>query len=248
MAARIVSCLILAAIIANPSRVVKVPGTKDFKLVTLIDASRSMLTKDDEGLSRLSKIATVVNDKDIHDNLQNFAKTETYLFADGTVPATLPFAVQPLPGDTDFGGALTHVLRMDELGVPVGAVLLLSDGRSNAGPSPQDIAKRFAHAGIPVTTVLAAEDARPLDVAVVAPSQTLQAKRDEPFTLTAHVSANNQKPMDVHVQLLLNAVVLQEKETAGPVHPVHQLVKRFVPVPRFPADLVSVLVLAGFNA
>ena len=44
MAARIVSCLILAAIIANPSRVVKVPGTKDFKLVTLIDASRSMLT------------------------------------------------------------------------------------------------------------------------------------------------------------------------------------------------------------
>ena len=92
MAARIVSCLILAAIIANPSRVVKVPGTKDFKLVTLIDASRSMLTKDDEGLSRLSKIATVVNDKDIHDNLQNFAKTETYLFADGTVPATLPFA------------------------------------------------------------------------------------------------------------------------------------------------------------
>ncbi len=218
MAARIVSCLILAAIIANPSRVVKVPGTKDFKLVTLIDASRSMLTKDDEGLSRLSKIATVVNDKDIHDNLQNFAKTETYLFADGTVPATLPFAVQPLPGDTDFGGALTHVLRMDELGVPVGAVLLLSDGRSNAGPSPQDVAKRFAHAGIPITTVLAAEDARPLDVAVAAPSQTIQAKRGEPFTLTAHVSANNQRPMDVRVQLLLNAVVLQETELRLPAN------------------------------
>ena len=212
VAARIASCILLAAIIANPSRVVKVPGTKDFKLVTLIDASRSMLTKDDSGLSRLSKIATIVNEKDIHDNLQNFAKTETYLFSDGCVPTTLPFAVQPLPGDTNFGGAMTHVLRQDELGVPVGAVLLLSDGRSNAGPSPQDVAKRFAHAGIPITTVLAAEDVRPLDIAVVAPSQTLQAKRDEPFTLTAHVSANNQRATDVRVQLLLNATVLQETE------------------------------------
>ncbi|MBO7093144.1 MAG: hypothetical protein J6W23_15285, partial [Victivallales bacterium] len=82
MAARIVSCLILAAIIANPSRVVKVPGTRDFKLVTLIDASKSMLTKDDSSQTRLAKIANVLNTKDIHDNLQNFAKTETYLFAD----------------------------------------------------------------------------------------------------------------------------------------------------------------------
>ena len=206
------SCLLLAVIIANPSRVIKVPGTKDFKLVTLIDASKSMLTKDDSSQTRLAKIANIMNNKDIHDNLQNFAKTETYLFSEGCVPTTLPFVVQPLPGDTNFGAALTHVLRMDELGVPVGAVLLLSDGRSNTGPSPQDVAKRFANASIPVTTVLAAEDTRPLDFAVIAPSQTLQAKRDEPFTLTAHVSANNQRPMDVRVQLLLNAVVLQETE------------------------------------
>ncbi|MBO7620169.1 MAG: hypothetical protein J6T06_06645, partial [Victivallales bacterium] len=212
MAARIISCLILAAIIANPSRVVKIPGTRDFKLVTLIDASKSMLTKDDSSQTRLAKIANVLNTKDIHENLQNFAKTETYLFADGCVPTTLPFAVQPLPGDTNFGAALTHVLQMNELGVPVGAVLLLSDGRSNVGTSPQDVAKRFANATIPVTTVTVAEDTRPLDIAVVAPSQTIQAKRDEPFTLTAHVSANNPKSMDIRVQLLLNAVIVQETE------------------------------------
>jgi hypothetical protein len=218
MVARIMSCLILAVIIANPSRIRKVPGTRDFKLVTLIDASKSMLTKDDSSQTRLSKIANILNNKDIHDNLHNFAKTETYLFADGCVPATLPFAVQPLPGDTNFGAALTHVLQMNELGVPVGAVLLLSDGRSNVGASPQDVAKRFANANIPVTSVVVAEDARPLDVAVVAPSQTIQAKRDEPFTLTAHVSANNPRPLDVRVQLLLNAVVLQETELQLPAN------------------------------
>ena len=210
VAARIVSCLILAVIIANPSRVVKVPSTTDFKLVTLIDASRSMMTTDPQGSSRLQKIATVLNEKDITQNLQNFARTETVLFADGCVSSSLPFPVQPLPGDTNFADALTHVLQTNDLGMPVGAVLLLSDGRSNAGPSPQDAAKRFATAAIPVTTILVAEDARPLDVAVVAPSQTIHAKRDEPFTLTAHLSANNPQPMDVHVQLLLNAAVLQE--------------------------------------
>ena len=216
VAARIISCLILAVIIANPSRIRKVPGTRDFKLVTLIDASKSMLTKDDSSQTRLAKIANILNNKDIHENLQNFAKTETYLFADGCVPTTLPFAVQPLPGDTNFGAALTHVLQMNELGVPVGAVLVLSDGRSNVGSSPQDVAKRFANATIPITTVTVAEDARPLDIAIVAPSQTIQAKRDEPFTLTAHVSANNPKSMDVRVQLLLNAVIVQEMELRLP--------------------------------
>ena len=212
LTARIVSCLILAVIITNPSRVQKIPGTKDFKFVILIDTSKSMMTHDLNGISRLNKIATVLNDKDILQNLQNFVKNDTYLFADGCVSTTLPFPVQPLPGDTNLGDALNHVLQTNALGIPVGAVLLLSDGRANEGPAPQDIAKQFANASIPVSTVTVAEDARPLDVAVIAPEQTIQAKRDEPFTLTAQLSANNLRPLDVHVQLLLDATVLQETD------------------------------------
>lgn len=207
---RIISCIILAVIIANPSRMVRIPSTADFKLVTLIDASKSMMTADEHNSSRLQKVATVMNDATVIDNLQNFAKNDTFLFADDFTPTTLPFAVQPLPGNTNLGDALSRVLQTNALGLPVGAVLLLSDGRSNDGPSPQNVAKQLAAADIPVTTVLVGEKSRPLDISVSTLEQNLQVKRDAPFTLTAQVSANNTDAMPVNVQLLQNAVVLQE--------------------------------------
>ena len=216
MAARIVSCVVLAVIIANPSRTVRTPSTKDFKLVTLIDASKSMMTADEQGSSRLHKIATVVNETAVIDNLQNFAKNDTLLFADESTPAALPFPVQPLPGNTNLGGALARVLQANALGLPVGAVLLLSDGRANTGDSPQNVAKQLAAADIPVTTVLVSEKSRPLDIAVSAVEQNLQVKRDEPFTVSAHVSANNNDVLPVNVQLLQNAVVLQEMQLRLP--------------------------------
>ena len=218
VAARIMSCLILVVIIANPSRIRKVPGTRDFKLVTLIDASKSMMTVDQQGSSRLQKIANVMNDTVVINNLQNFAKNDTILFADESVPASLPFPVQPLPGNTNFGVALSRVLQTNALGLPVGAVLLLSDGKSNIGDVPQNVAKQLAAADIPVTTVLVGEKSRPLDVAVTTLDQNLQVKRDTPFTLTAHVSANNGSTLPVRVQLLQNAVVLQEAELQLPSH------------------------------
>ena len=184
-------CILL--LVLRPTRKSRAPRPGAYRLTVLADQSRSMTTANASGLSRLTCLENTLGTL-TPDLRRLFAsvRTECWGFSDtwhlrGENLDSLK-GLAPLPGMSAPGDALAAVMREASRGLPLGAVLLLSDGHANAGRSLTEVAKQCQAQGLPVSCVFYGEEYQGQDsgVAFAALPQGLQ--RDMPATFQAVIT------------------------------------------------------------
>ena len=198
---RFVTMAMLAFTLLRPEFVRLIQRTDPPQVVILNDASGSMQTRDVISTNNIVTRTAWIKS-------QTRRSYWTPLEADSEVLAGA-FAVPPdsgatnAPGQarkigTDLSGALDSVLKQQS---NLKAVLLLSDGDWNLGPSPIGVATRYRDEGIPVYSVITGRDEPIPDLAmeeVAAPAYGLFGEQIAiPYTVQSHL------PRDVATQVRL---------------------------------------------
>lgn len=204
-------------LLINPYRLSEEPDPEGFHVAVLVDASGSMEQRDVRGgeLSRLDLIQRWLDEEEpspISALTRQEYSLQTYVFAE----ETLPYAggpLQPLPGGTAIGDALLHAVR-DPARQPA-AVLLLSDGHSNAGASPMEAARTLQQRGVPVTAIGIGSLRPPGEISARFARSRFQGEQHSPLRLPLVLS--NTRSTGAHVDLELHdrydAVVAQKSVT-----------------------------------
>lgn len=102
---------------------------------------------------------------------------------------------------TDLAGALRRPMT-DLAGQRVAAVVVVSDGRHNAGDDPAAAARQLANQGTPVVSLLAGSSVPPTDAAITALEAPDTIYVDDRFTLEAQVKLDGLVGREVRVALL----------------------------------------------
>ena len=103
-----------------------------------------------------------------------------------------------------------------DVAAPLGAVLMMSDGRSNAGEPTMEVAKLYRANGIPVSCVGIGQAGAARDLKVQAAADAVLAQRDDDFTVSAVVSSAYTTPQTVTVSLQEHGVTLSTQEITVP--------------------------------
>lgn len=205
-------CLILILLL-QPYRRIETPDRDGFWVALLADCSHSMTVRDCENQTpRLEAVRTALQGADpgpLRRRLAERYRLSTFLFseelhvphglveadheAEGTVPPASPSAQTPggtplgvLPGKSALGDTLRQCL--DEFTtVPLGAVLVLSDGHENHGEAVAEVCKVYRGKGIPVSCVGIGEFGDIGDLRISFPRDTLEAVKGEPLVIEALV-------------------------------------------------------------
>jgi Ca-activated chloride channel homolog len=166
--------LVLAA--ARPQATVAVP-VEQATIMLVTDVSGSMLAED-VAPNRLEAARAAARDfvdgipDDVNIGVLAFNQTPTLLQSPTTERAAVEAAIDRLEssGGTATGRALQAALRAvqaaapEEGEPPPAAIVLLSDGASTRGPSPESVAEDAAQLGVPVHTVALGTDAGTITV------------------------------------------------------------------------------------
>lgn len=186
---RLAAFALVTVLLLQPYREERLPDRDAFRTVLLLDASASMTVQDVAGgRSRLDLVRDAVvsapggERSTLLDRLQGVGRTEVSAFAEAVRPVRVGVPVPMLPGRTAIGNALTELLEANG-GPPLGAVLLLSDGHNNQGPSPTEVGKQFRARGIPVSCVGIGESRQPGDLRVRFATEQFKGRKGEPLTL-----------------------------------------------------------------
>jgi hypothetical protein len=150
---RTAGILLLLLILARPMCEERPEGSERRSLAVLVDTSRSMNTVDVEGRTRLEAVKEqVLEDADIWEALQKDHDLRFYDFGPESKPRSLKDLLRTEKGEgesTDLGGSLINVLNTGG-GEDLEGVLVLSDGRHNAGSDPEMAARQAYSRGVPV--------------------------------------------------------------------------------------------------
>lgn len=117
-----------------------------------------------------------------------------------------PLPVQDL-GELTARGTRTQIgdaldLHLGASGaVNLDAVILVSDGRNNAGLDPTDVARKYALADVPIFTLGVGDPNAPRNVRIVGPSEPREALRKEEVAFDVTVSAEGLAGRQVTVTL-----------------------------------------------
>ena len=198
---RFVAVAMLAFTLLQPEYIRLIKRTDPPQVVILNDASGSMQTRDvvstNDIVTRTAWIDTQ-NKSAYWTPLEAGSKVMTGPF--GTPPGVTTTNALGQTGEigTDLSGALGSVLRQQR---NLKAVLLLTDGDWNLGPSPIGVATRYRDEGIPVYSVVIGGDEPIADLAmeeVAAPAYGLFGEQIAiPYTVQSHL------PRDVATEVRL---------------------------------------------
>ena len=198
---RFVAVAMLAFTLLQPEYIRLIKRTDPPQVVILNDASGSMQTRDvvstNDIVTRTAWIDTQ-NKSAYWTPLEAGSKVMTGPF--GTPPGVTTTNALGQTGEigTDLSGALGSVLRQQR---NLKAVLLLTDGDWNLGPSPIGVATRYRDKGIPVYSVVTGRDEPIADLAmeeVAAPAYGLFGEQIAiPYTVQSHL------PRDVATEVRL---------------------------------------------
>ena len=117
------------------------------------------------------------------------------------LPEDWTAAVEPLGSETRLGDALRYVLER-ESGNPLAGVVVLTDGRSNAGLSPKAIVPRVQDARIPIHVVGLGSERSPTNIELVEVDVPRRLYPGDRFALSAIVGSNGFEGRTVSVQIL----------------------------------------------
>ena len=151
---RMLSVLLCLIAAARPSLVLLRKVKQTASLVFLIDASESMTITDEAGHQMRWEVAKKNLDESVAVLKKRLPDLDVKVFRfDTRLREDSPGEPNPPKGKgSEIGGALDEMLRRFQ-GARVATAVLLSDGRSNGGPSPLDVAQRLRKHQIPVVTV-----------------------------------------------------------------------------------------------
>ena len=198
---RLGGILLFLPLFLQPYREAREPDPDTFTVSVLADCSGSMRTRDvADDRSRLDIVeASLRGDtgESLNARLGTNYKLTTRLFTDD-VRRYAGGALGALPGKTAVGDALDNVLAESERG-HLGAVLLLSDGKSNSGVPVMEVAKKYRRAGIPVTAVGIGTPGAVGDLKLAGPSRAVSVTRGDDVSLpvTIHNTFGEQKEVEI---------------------------------------------------
>ena len=194
-------------LLLNPYREVETPDPEGFRVLLLADASQSMATTDMGGEPRFAVVRRHLTGapEALAKRLGDRYRLAVQVFSEEIRPARLD-ASQGLgeqgllPGRTAIGDAL-HAALEENAGVPLGAVVLLSDGHLNHGRPLPEVCKLYRSRNIPVTCVGIGR-AQPIsDLRVQAPPQALRGVKGKPVAVPVHLRSMFPQPVTATVEL-----------------------------------------------
>lgn len=210
-------------LLVNPYRLDEQPDADGFRVAVMTDASGSMDTPDisDGSRSRFELVEGWLNGDDnspLATLREKGYRLDVDLFSEESVPHS---GGEPrlLPGGTAVGSILQQELT-DAGGrrADLGAVLLVSDGQSNAGPSPIEAARQFRASGIPVSTIGIGSRTPPGEVSAGFSSPRFQGERGEPMDLDVTVGNTRGSSQEMNLELHNEDGLLDEKEVTVPAN------------------------------
>jgi hypothetical protein len=203
--------LLIALMLLQPYRDVTRPDRDGFRVAVLADVSNSMGVRDLPEQSRRISIVqrsfATGDEPGVVSRLQEAYRLDVRAFTDELRPVPSALSQSPeassgllLPGRTALGDALKACL--DEFaGVPLGAVLILSDGRSNTGMAPSEAAKICRARDVPVSCIGIGERRTPGDVRVLVRETTQRVVKGKPFPIVASVENHFGRDIDAVAEL-----------------------------------------------
>ncbi len=216
---RVLAFLCLLLLLLNPYSVREQPDSDGFRVAVLADASGSMETRDVRGgmASRREVIQEWLRNSDT----PPFSVPERegywmdrFRFSDHLV-SLAGERLSVLAGPTAIGDVLDEGLqRADAERDNLGAVLLISDGHSNAGGSPMDAARRYRDRGIPVTTIGVGAREAPGDLEVGFASSRVRGERGESVDLPVALSNTRDAGATVRLRLRDDAGTVDRREVS----------------------------------
>jgi len=219
----LVALLAAALLLMQPMRVLRTPEAGSFRCVVLADQSLSMETRDGgAGQARSDALGEVLAARPpALDTLTSQGRLEYYGFAEDT--HAMAFAdgqplLETLPGRTALGNTLQQLLSDAEKGLALGAVVLLSDGRSNSGEPPMEVVKRYRARGIPISCVGFGSARAPWDLSISTRQDGLRVQRDQSFAVNATVTNHFPEAKTVVITAADRGMVLAEKTIVVPAN------------------------------
>jgi hypothetical protein len=155
---RYVILALVALSLVRPSAVVRQVLREEGQMLVLVDASASMGIADEPGgRSRAQSLAQAFADAgDLYHQLRSLYQVKQFEFAETLHPVEeLTFSAEG--GRTALGDALSQLLR-GQMPSRLAGVLLATDGASNSGPPPEDVAQAYRKLHLPLYIVACGEE------------------------------------------------------------------------------------------
>ena len=157
---------------------------QDTYLAVLLDNSQSMSIADVDGRRRAEAAAEAFLSGPVMEELSGSFQLRTFAFDQDTRRIGEEGALGESGTASAIGQALEAVA--DQLdGLPLGGVVLVSDGADNSNADPLIVAQRFGNRQIPVFTVGVGQEDIPLDIGIVDVSAARTVLEGSVFTVTA---------------------------------------------------------------
>ncbi len=218
---RLLTVGLAALVLARPFLQRRVPDPEQFTLAVLADGSGSMRVRDLDGERRLDGLIELLEHFRRPGGLLDRHRVEAFGFADRLLPLASPPVF--LPGGSGLGTALEELLGHPAF-AELGAVLLISDGNSNVGVSPQEVAKAYRRAGVPISCLGVGRDRHPPDVGVETRAEPLPARRGSPVEIAVRVGSTFPSAVDTELVLFDGAEEVGRQAVHLPPGPVRQAV------------------------
>lgn len=162
---RITAIGLLLLILGAPVMRVQTPNRDKLFTAVLVDTSASMSIPDAAGKSRLDAAREVVTGRLLPELAEN-SQVVLYRFADTARRASGKDLEAPDGSRTDIFGSI-RTLDGDLRNVPLGAVVMMTDGARNAGGSVTDAARLLQARGVPMFVLGVGDPNPPRDLEVV---------------------------------------------------------------------------------
>lgn len=178
-------------------------GTSPSKGVVRAALEETLMSRDDRrflrALSDKNRIKVLHFSDQIGDEVRGTPDRQNA--AASSAPESNTFHIRPVGPATDVSAAIRS--GIDGLGgLPVAAVVLLSDGGFNRGEPPDVVARMLKQRGIPLYSVGVGDPSEPINVAVAEVGAPRTAFKNDPFSVTVRLTAQNTGDQPIQVELL----------------------------------------------
>ncbi|MCY3566739.1 MAG: VWA domain-containing protein, partial [Gammaproteobacteria bacterium] len=174
---------------------------QDTYLAVLLDNSQSMSIADAGGRTRLDAVTEEILDGSVLEELAESFQLRTFAFDQSTRRVGEGSEL----GESGTGSAIGQALEAvaDQLdGLPLGGLVLVSDGADNSNVDPLIAAQEFGNSRIPVFTVGVGQEDIPLDIGIVDVSAARTVLEGSVFTVSAALRHQGFAGQEVEVAVM----------------------------------------------
>jgi hypothetical protein len=215
---RLFSVICLLVLLARPFLEQEQLDENNFRLLTLLDLSGSMETRDDRGgAKRIEYAEPHLSSSDkkswINQQREKYGKVELFGFSEERKRILSDeWQGSILRSKTALGDALSRsLLKSDEQSdSPLGSLVVFSDGRNNLGRNLLEVGNEYRARGIPVNVIGVGKTRPQGDLKVAFVDRKPKAVAKEELVLTAKLSNAFADKVVSKVKLLLGDQLLEE--------------------------------------